>query len=903
MKLMQVIGIACSFLHLAVPVAADDWPTHMHDNSRTGVSSETLTLPMRLDWSYRLPHAPKPAWPEPAKQDYWNRKTNLVPRVVHDRANGIVVANDVVVFGSSADDQVRALNASSGELIWSCFAEGPIRLAPTIWKDVVVFAADDGCAYGVELATGKRLWKTKPPEVGDRRIPGNGRIISERPIRSGILVDETGTGFFTAGIFPLQNAYFFSIDLRDGRILDRAKIEKSVQGYLEQRDGRVFAPTGRDPKGTLLSARGHTSAARPRSQALPAETFTRISDSKHQFLGKRDLVVAMTETGQEAWRAQVDGRVYAMAIAGGQLFVSTSEGWLYGFQPDSPKAILKRRAETDGNDRRPSENTRSASTTGRPRPGYALFVNPNLEEVLGSAAKSTMQTVVVVGDEDRAERFRWRLAEKGFYGRVVVHAHPSYDNLPYAERIFNRIVGGRIDQVKHLLNPGGVAECDDGNFQSDAIPAADGWTHTYGDSGNSAASQARVGQNLQLQWFGGPGPRNMVDRHMRTMPPLVCGGRMYIPGLDRVITVDAFNGTVQWELEIPGSTRIGILKDCGWMVADEEQLYVASKNRCQSYATTIAGTPTESTSFDVPFAERDWAYLARVGDLLIGSSTLANASRRTINRDAILEGAYTDNRPIVGSDGLFCFNMRSGELSWSRKSVGSILNPSIATNDTAIFYLENLTIKLNETETGRVELGPFLAGSARLTAVDVTKGEPRWSVDLPEISDVQSAFVLCDADRVIFVNSRNDQTVHYDVRVFTADSGELLWTATQDNSDRIGGNHGEQDKHPVLAGNRLIVEPFAYKLDTGDQITEFDLRKRGYGCGTISASLEALFFRSGNPASYLFASNAIEPINSVSRPGCWINMIPASGLLLIPEGSAGCTCNYPVQTSMAFAPR
>ena len=39
-----------------------------------------------------------------------------------------------------------------------------------------------------------------------------------------------------------------------------------------------------------------------------------------------------------------------------------------------------------------------------------------------------------------------------------------------------------------------------------------------------------------------------------------------------------------------------------------------------------------------------------------------------------------------------------------------------------------------------------------------------------------------------------------------------------------------------------------------------------------------------------------------SRAGCWINMIPAGGQLLIPEGSASCVCQYSLQTSMAFEP-
>ena len=28
------------------------------------------------------------------------------------------------------------------------------------------------------------------------------------------------------------------------------------------------------------------------------------------------------------------------------------------------------------------------------------------------------------------------------------------------------------------------------------------------------------------------------------------------------------------------------------------------------------------------------------------------------------------------------------------------------------------------------------------------------------------------------------------------------------------------------------------------------------------------------------------------RPGCWINAVPASGMVLVPDGSSKCTCSY-----------
>ena len=44
-------------------------------------------------------------------------------------------------------------------------------------------------------------------------------------------------------------------------------------------------------------------------------------------------------------------------------------------------------------------------------------------------------------------------------------------------------------------------------------------------------------------------------------------------------------------------------------------------------------------------------------------------------------------------------------------------------------------------------------------------------------------------------------------------------------------------------------------------------------------------------------------LTSVTRPGCWLNTIAAGGLILIPESSSGCTCAYPLQTSIAFVPQ
>ncbi len=883
-------------LHTLVAMA-DNWPTHLHDNQRSGKSAESLPLPLKLQWSKKVA-IPQPAWPNPAKQDYWHHKTNLRPRVIHDRANGIVVADGRLIVSSSSDDQVRAFDATTGEQLWTTFAEGPIRLAPTIWEELVVFASDDGFAYGVNATSGELKWKTRGKEVGTRRIPGNGRLISERPIRSGVLIDSAGTGYFVAGIFPQQGAYFYSIDVRNGEILDRARIHKSVQGYLESRNDRVFAPTGRDPSGTTLGGSNSDQFDSGRKQ-LPEAVYSIVEDQTTEFHGKAGKVTAL-QGGNEIWSAILDGRPYSMAISDGQLFVSTDSGWVYCFGANDGAATASLATKSQEQAKPRLDGT---------QPGYVLIIDPpdtKFDAILSYAKNSRKQVVLAMRQNERVSAFRKRLAAANVYGRVVVHTFKVGVQPNYAKNIFHWVSGTADKQLHESVSPyAGTAELSDLDivFINPNPQTSGDWTHAYGTSGNIASSNARIGgDKLKLQWFGGPGPRKMVDRHMRTMPPLVCRGQMYIPGLDRVITVDAFTGVVQWEEEIPDSTRIGMLKDCGWMVAVENKLYVAVNEELLRLQTTTNGH-TKIVTNKVPFHGRDWGYLACVNDRIIGSSTLKNAARRTINRDAILEGAYTDNRPIVCSDALFAFDETSpkSETVWRYESSGAILNPSIAATSASVFFVENEMGDLETTTSGRVRLSEFWKSKPKLVAIDLLSGKQRWSKSLPVVENPQNAFVLSEKDHVILVNSRNAQTVHYDVRVFSADDGTELWSATQDNLKQPGGDHGEQDKHPVLIGSKLIVEPFAYDLSTGAKLTELNLSKRGYGCGTLSGSADALFFRSGNPARYSLKTNEIELVTAVSRPSCWINMIPAEGLLLIPEGSSGCTCNsYPVQTSMAF---
>lgn len=237
---IAVIAIAIQF----ASVQAEDWPTYRKDNARSGVTSETLQAPLKLEWLHHAKHAPKPAWPGPARRDGWHKVDNLKPRVIFDWAYHIVAADGKVFYGSSSDDKVYCIDAKTGEELWSYFTDAPVRLAPSYDKGKLYVGSDDGNAYCLNADTGDLIWKQKPSTM-DYRVSGHNRMMSLWPIRSGVLVDD-GKAYFTAGLFPIEGVYVTAHNAESGDEVWTKKVENiPPQGYLLASDSNLYIPTGR----------------------------------------------------------------------------------------------------------------------------------------------------------------------------------------------------------------------------------------------------------------------------------------------------------------------------------------------------------------------------------------------------------------------------------------------------------------------------------------------------------------------------------------------------------------------------------------------------------------------------------------------------------------------------------
>lgn len=1054
---------------------SEQWPRAGRDINRSGTTETVISFPLNESWRYTAEFAPEPAWPEPAGQDYWHNVRKLVPAVTYDRAFEIVVYGDRLFFGSSADNKIRAIDASNGKEIWAFSTEGPVRFAPEIAEGRVYAGSDDGTLYCLNARNGSLVWKSRLMSE-DARLPGNGRIISRWPLRSGVLLNGS-TVYCTAGLFPSAETYLCALDATNGSIQWKRDIPISPQGYMALTSRALVVPTGRtEPalfnpedgeylgrlKGSggsyafasdtytvsgpglrsgqvsikaqdntegivsfnglrmvlmgetayILSNDGITAVHHGRYMKLTASLQTlsgkrkALSDSLNAgeddglrgalvnveeeiescesdrsacilwqqklicpysliragdilFAGGEDVVTAVrTEDGEVIATMAVDGKAYSLAAADRRLFVSTDKGIVHCFSSriGSKQTTASTRHTKRPGSSKPNEFSDAAglilAETGIDK-GYCFDIGCGNGRLATELARITGLTIVCVTDNPSDTRkARKTIDDAGLANRVTVH-ETSLSELPYVHYCANLIISEKTltngtlppspAEVARILRPEGgsifLGEFDDGGNGLDEwkahiegidwsrnsghgswltgrrgkVAGSGEWTQLYADAANTSNSGDNLQGPVTVQWYGRPGPRDMIDRHHRPMSSLYNGGRVFIPGNNRIITVDAYNGTPLWEREMPGSRRIGALKDCGNMILEGDRLYIAVKDSCHALNVSDGSS---LQSYAIPGGDGyryDWGYVSAYGKLLIGTAQKTGASFSNLDfRGSPRNGSFlleNDFRDVIASERLFAIDSETGETAWEYRG-GTIMNNTIVRGDGTIYFAECRNPAITNDRDGRIRIDHFCARDMYIVALDADSGEKLW--ERPYSFPFQHIMFASYKEGILLITGtyNKDGNVRYGLYGFNADSCSDRWETHYIGLNNkstapfgTGGEHGEQWQHPVIVGRTVYLRPYAFDLDTGEK-KDYIAYRGGHGCGGLTGSEHYLYGRGSNPRMYPLDTQETEgiPLNNVSRPGCWLNMIPAGGLILIPESSSGCTCGYPIQTSIAFSP-
>jgi hypothetical protein len=370
-------------LFLLSPVLADDWPTWRHDPQRTGITDQRLPEKLHLQWVRDYP-PPEPAFDGIRQQ-----------RVQFDLGYEPVVLGHTLLVGSSANDSLSALDTATGTERWRFVADGPIRLAPVAWDNRVAFSSDDGQLYCLAAADGRLLWSRRLAP-SNRKVLGNGRLISAWPARGGPVVHE-GRVYVSAGIWPFEGIFVWAFDARSGRPLwlnDQTGTMycehphgalsfggPSPQGYLLIHGDELMVPSGRAFPAFFELAGGklaHFEFGHGGHGSRPGSWFvvrdpqgrlcvdprinTEVHDGGDQVIGQtgvirkpgeptlneiqigrntyqiRDGLASQITAGERTFRYAdgwpgVDGPIHSMLAADDRLFVVTRSGSIYCFAP------------------------------------------------------------------------------------------------------------------------------------------------------------------------------------------------------------------------------------------------------------------------------------------------------------------------------------------------------------------------------------------------------------------------------------------------------------------------------------------------------------------------------------------------------------------------------------------
>ena len=582
------------------------------------------------------------------------------------------------------------------------------------------------------------------------------------------------------------------------------------------------------------------------------------------------------------------------------------------------------------------------------RAGYCLV----LGGVDGSLAlelirKSDLQVVVLDEDAARVQQIRANLDEAGVYGVRASVLAGALDERFLGSMMFNLIVSerhlfegqlpsakgaealrylvpsggavvlgqaGDLDPVQRWLGQSGsrLVRSDNGEarwlvYSRPQLDGAGEWTHQYGNAQNTACSgDDLVKGEMGVKWWGEPGPRPMPDRGPRNPAPLSTNGHLYVQG-DRVLFgLDAYNGTVRWSFSSPEMRRANIPRDSSNMVAAGDQLYLVQGRYCIGID---GATGQRARRFSVPEGESakyQWAYLSATGSKLIGSR-VKKGELYLGDGGEWYEKYETSSISRVTSDRLFGVDLKSGERAWTYEG-GAIINSTITIGDRVIYFIESRAPKALKMAGGIQPIEQM--GEQHLVALDMESGESRW--DRPhDFSKLQfMTYLLYAKGTLVATGTDKDKNYHTfgiaaeeqtrkakDGSSVHIPAGSLLW---EDHHKEGKGHHSGHLQHPVVIGDTYYSDQWAFDLTTGKELRD-DLPERR-GCGTMSASNHTMFFRHYSHGMWDLITNKRSQFEGI-RSGCWLSLIPAGGMLLAPETSAGCSCTHSIQTSLGYLPR
>lgn len=463
-----------------------------------------------------------------------------------------------------------------------------------------------------------------------------------------------------------------------------------------------------------------------------------------------------------------------------------------------------------------------------------------------------------------------------------------------------------------------------------ALPGAGSWSHQYGNAANTAVSlDKRVKGDLGVLWFGDPGPGDMVNRHEGAVGPLATGGRLFVQGEDTILAYDAYNGTFLWKYENPKALRTGVFQNQnpGNLTASEDRLFHFIKDQCfELDAATGETKRIHRLPPDKDNGDYEWGYVATENGLLFGTATIRKELEAKLKRRGL--------KTADATDGIFAIDIETGAHLWAYKGQ-SISHHTIAISPESVYFIDSSItpeqraeiLRADKTELAKLtgkerEIAEDRAKNAdirRAVALEARTGKQLWAnpVDVTDCSDIGiggGKLTLMVHNNVLLLGGANANGHYWKQFVAGEFSRRRLVALSALHGYKLWAKDANYRHRPIIVGNQVIAEPWSFDLSSGEQKTKqhpltgaaepWSIMRTGHHCGMLTGCESGmLMFRSGATGFYDLNSDEGTRHFAGHRLGCWINAIPAGGLVMIPEASAGCVCLFSIASTIVMEPR
>jgi outer membrane protein assembly factor BamB len=870
------------------------------------------------------------------------------------------------VYFISDDAHLYCLDQKTGELLWKfngvpeasylpgnrqIVSRWPARGAPIVEKGILYFTVgiwpSEGIfVYALDAAKGQVKWcndnsgglRLKQPHggaVSDSGITGQGylTICNDKLLvpcgRSipAILNKKTGVyeefllqsnralGGGELAVLPKLNAFISNTRLlkipgKDTKVFNGAHAVITNEGVLSVKKNTLTLDHIGDKSTKDRKGKEQISLSVLKSEQLGKLKVTptiMVACANSVIIGSENKVSIFDIAQKKVTQSfTIKGTPLALAIANSQIIVSTDAGQILLFSASGKNIKNVQKKVVAKSSPVVQKEVKILLQQATIKQGYALLNGVSTDMIESFLVESPYSLVVLENDPQKFQLLQKTLGQLELYGERLQLIKGKLSKSPFASRLFSLIVDadskGNKPEINRLLHPYGGAYFKGSSltksFVLESVPGAGDWTHQYHDPANTAASQDTIVKGpLAIRWFS-DFDFFMPNRHGQAPAPLYLNGRMFIEGLDGLICVDAFNGRKLWTRSFPKLLKhldqdhlIGTSVRGGNMVISDKYLFLVIADKCHKIDPL---TGKDLGVIQLP-EKGEWGYLAYQNGILYGSIVDKSYLVRWGYKKGDMNGIFSESKS------LFAMNPKDGKLLWSYKAKDSIRHNTICLSGSTLYFIDR---PLPEGESYSLALAKRRGKSAQvihktglLIALDSKSGKKKWQND----KEIYGTLLCADSKSQTllmtysFTSWKLPSEVGGKMTAFDMFSGKLRW-----QQKTVKGGYSKRSR-PVLLGKRIFMEPAVYDISTGKVL---DMKiNRTYGCGLNTACKNLLLLRSGT-LGFIDLNNPkrIENYGGI-RSGCWINVIPVGGMILMPDYTERCSCSYLIKSSIALSER